>query len=147
MPQEPGRFRVVVRLPVVARDARGSLRRDVELPFAPYPGLSLDGICPLEEGVLIERVNWHVGEGRFEAFLEQSYRPDMPLADTLDCYGEGWRFEPEEIPGSQLRDVHRPESGVREGWRLRPCQVRLVRRPEITLAPLGLDRRTASGWP
>jgi hypothetical protein len=49
-------FRVLVHQWLVASDARGWLTREVQLPFAPLPGLCLRGLSPDQEGFRVAEV-------------------------------------------------------------------------------------------
>ena len=49
-------FSVVVHQWLAVRDALGWLTREVQLPFAPFPGLHLSGIRPDEEAFRVAEV-------------------------------------------------------------------------------------------
>src|SRR5262245_22489874 len=88
-------FPVRVHHWIAVADAIGWACRDFELPFAPFPGLSLHGISRSEDGLAVEVVAWDVNEWRFDVYLERHVDADDTLAEELDFLGPGWHFRAE----------------------------------------------------
>jgi hypothetical protein len=61
-------FRVLVEKRLATSDASGTLTRELELPFALFPGL--DGISLSDDLLRIEEVAWDVEWGLFLVFLD-----------------------------------------------------------------------------
>jgi hypothetical protein len=74
-------FRVLVEQRLVTRDACGTLTRELELPFAPFPGLDLDGISLSDDALRIEEVAWDVKRGLF-----------LVCSSTWRSTTAGWRL-------------------------------------------------------
>ena len=89
-------FHTLVHQRLVTTDASGMLTRNVELPFAPFAGLSLYGISRSEDGIVVAAVGWDVAEKRLLVFLEHDVGKDHDLAWALAFYGEGWTFTPDD---------------------------------------------------
>src|SRR5262245_59368886 len=80
-------FRVQVYQWVVATDGAGWLDRELALPFAPFPGLALDGISRSEDGLGVSLVAWDVAEQLFRVYLEHDTAKTQDLAGLLGSYG------------------------------------------------------------
>jgi hypothetical protein len=89
------KFRVLVEQRLVTSDACGTLTRELQLPFAPYPGLDRDGLSLSDDGLHIEEVAWDVERVLFLVFLNLAEH-ESPLASGRGLWGEGWTFTPEE---------------------------------------------------
>jgi hypothetical protein len=87
-------FRVLVEQRLVTSDASGALTRELALPFAPFPGLDLDGLSLSDDGLHIEEVAWDVERGLFLVFLDLAEH-ECPLASVQGIWGEGWTFTPD----------------------------------------------------
>ena len=91
-------FRVVVHQWLAVRDALGWLTREVQLPFAPFPGLHLSGLRPDEEAFRVAEVAWDVTGQRF---LDKNVDQEKTLANVRAFYGTGWTFAPAEPPRAE----------------------------------------------
>ena len=98
-------FRVQVYQWVVATDGAGWLDRELALPFAPSPGLVLDGISRSEDGLTVDLVAWDAAGQRFRVYLEHDTAKTQSRAGRLGFYGAGWRFRPAE-PGESPRGAN-----------------------------------------
>jgi hypothetical protein len=89
-------FRVLVYQRLFATDGLGWLSREVELPFAPSPGLMLTGIGP--DDLHVEHVEWDVAERWFRIYLFTDDAKAGTLRETARRYGKGWTFRPDKRP-------------------------------------------------
>ena len=94
-------FSVVVHQWLAVRDALGWLTREVQLPFAPFPGLHLSGLRPDEEAFRVAEVAWDVTGQRFLVFLDKNVDSEKTLAHVRAFYGTGWTFTPAEPPRAE----------------------------------------------
>ena len=94
-------FSVVVHQWLAVRDALGWLTREVQLPFAPFPGLHLSGLRPDEEAFRVAEVAWDVTGQRFLVFLDKNVDLEKTLANARAFYGTGWTFTPAEPPRAE----------------------------------------------
>ena len=94
-------FSAVVHQWLAVRDALGWLTREVQLPFAPFPGLHLSGLRPDEEAFRVAEVAWDVTGQRFLVFLDKNVDLEKTLANVRAFYGTGWTFTPTEPPRAE----------------------------------------------
>jgi hypothetical protein len=74
--------------------------RAVQLPFPPFPGLSLWGVTnPDSGGVRLKEVSFDVRDGEFECSLPDDPPRRHTLQQLEDIFGPGWAYE--EAPAVQ----------------------------------------------
>jgi hypothetical protein len=96
-------FEVTVEACVAYRGSESFWERDLRLPFAPFPGLSIDGLCDNDDlSPQVEFVSWDVAAERFRVYCLDLV--DVSAGDLGPC----WR--PAEAAGPVLQLVS-PEDG------------------------------------